>query len=198
MSWLSPAGLSIRRMPSMRRAPASGRCLRPTLAAARPGCGCSCAEIAERRKSISSVERQGGGEPAARRCPPPPWARAMIETSTSSSVARREPFCSPFFSRRTELSNEHRDLGALERPQLVDDALGVASSASTARNRRGQDGHRQLPQVVALHRPGRRHQLQLAGRGCPRRAGGRRAATSTPASISSAAISRGGGPCSRR
>ena len=35
--------------------------------------------------SSSVVEK-----PAARRCPPPPWARAIAETSTSSSVARSE------------------------------------------------------------------------------------------------------------
>ena len=50
----------------------------------------SCSASSARRNATSSGNSRSVEKPAARRCPPPPWARAMRETSTRSSVARRE------------------------------------------------------------------------------------------------------------
>ena len=93
------------------RRPTAGRELRvrPRRAGTRPARGTSIA-----------VEK-----PAARRCPPPPCSRAMRETSTRPSVARRLTLRSarpPSDRSRTSAG----DRGALDRAQVVDDALGVA------------------------------------------------------------------------
>ena len=129
-----PAGLSISSTPSIidhrKMAPSraesprrSGerrrrRVRRSRRAAARrsPGAGTRSAP-----RAASVVEK-----PAARRCPPPPCARAITDTSTSSSVARSETLRWPRRSPLGQLAHEHRDLRALHRAQLVDDPLGVA------------------------------------------------------------------------
>ena len=129
-------------------------------------------------------------KPAARLWPPPPWARAITDTSTSSSVARSETLRWPRALPAHDLADEHRDLRAPQRAQVVDDALGVAFLGPGAAEVLGVErGPAQLAVVVALDpRERERQQDQLAVRHRPRTGGGRRRARPRPASISSAAI----------
>ena len=126
-SWeVIPAGLSISRTPSTGRA-SGAAALRRRVAAGCPS-GASCAARRPRRAGTRSAARARASSRSRRRgvCPPPPWARAITDTSTSSSVARSDTLCWPAALAAQELADEHRDLRALQRPQVVDDALGVA------------------------------------------------------------------------
>ena len=64
-------------------------------------------------------------KPAAWRCPPPPPARAMTETSTLA-VGGAQRDLAPPAAAVGQLAREGGDLGALDRAQVVDDALRVA------------------------------------------------------------------------
>ena len=145
-SWdVTPAGLSARRTPS-----ASGRTeLREA----------TCA----RRNSTSSANSRSVENPAARRWPPPPPARAIADTSTRSSVARRRDLA----GRRAVglLSRTSAgDRRALDRAQVVDDALRVALVGAGGREVVArQVGEREQPAVEALDvGQAAREQLELA------------------------------------
>ena len=89
--------------------------------------------------------------PAARRCPPPPCARAMRETSTRSSVARRDTLRRGAAVVGEQVADESRHRRALDRAQVVDHALGVALVGARGRvvlAREVRDG--QQPVVEAL------------------------------------------------
>ena len=114
------------------------------------------------RASPASVEK-----PAAWRWPPPPWARAIardVDAVVGGAQRHLARPCSPS-PRRSRTSAGDR--GALDRAQVVDDALGVALlGAGRARSpRRVRCGERQQPVVVALDvgEPARQ-QLELAVR----------------------------------
>ena len=164
---------------SLHAARATAPAAQASVAAACPSeDGCSCAAIASRRNAISSSGSSVVEKPAARRCPPPPWARAITDTSTSSSVARSETLCWPLRSPLRELAHERRDLRALQRAQLVDDALGVALLGVGALEVLGAERReRQLAGVEALQLPEReRRAARACPAACPRTAGGRRPA----------------------
>ena len=63
--------------------------------------------------------------PAAWRCPPPPSARAMIETSTRPSVARRLHLALTGAVGRQQLADSTATAVPSTCAQVVDDPLGV-------------------------------------------------------------------------
>ena len=132
--------------------------------------------------------------PAARRCPPPPRARAIRETSMRSSVARSETLRGRLAAEL--LAHEPGDRGALDRAQVVDDALGVAlvgagGAVVVARSGASRSaGRRRSARRWSARAPAAR----ACPAGCPRRGAGRSRAASTPPAISSAAISCARGP----
>ena len=75
------------------------------------------------RRVISSIARSVEN-PAARLWPPPPKLRAIADTSTPSGCERSEPLRAAAAPRR-ELADERDELGAVDRAQVVDDALRV-------------------------------------------------------------------------
>ena len=178
---VSPAGLSISSTPSIGGGLARARRpLRRALVgrAAPEAARCSCAAIAlaQERDQLLGLQRRWRSRPRAR-CPPPPWARAITDTSTSSSVARSETLCWPGALAAEDLAHEHRDLRALQRPQLVDDALGVALLGVRRRRspRRSSVDQRELAVVEALDLRERDRRAARACRSaCPRTGAGRR------------------------
>ena len=105
--------------------PAGLRDQQHAVRASSSGCGYRCAAISRRRNSISSARLRVVEKPAAWRWPPPPSLRAITLTSTSSADARRLTLHHALAALLQLLAHQRRDDRALERADVVDDALGV-------------------------------------------------------------------------
>ena len=141
------------------------------------GRACSCAAIAlaQEGDQLVGLERRREARRAAVAAAALD-ARAITETSTSSSVARSETLRWPAALAAAQLAHERRDLRALERPQLVDDALGVAVARRSARSKSAALSTAIVSSPSSkrwMLRERERQQRELARRHRPRRAGGR-------------------------
>ena len=160
-----------------------------------PGSELRCAPISARRNSIScssSIEVEKPGRAGV--APAPLGAGDHRHVHLVVGGPQRD-FALAGALAAHDLAHEHRDLRAPQRPQVVDDALGVAF----LRRRRPRSRRRSSaisassPSSIALDpRRARSRAARACRSSCPRTGAGRRRGTSTPASISSAAI-----PCAR-
>ena len=134
----------------------------------------SCAATCSRRKPMRSSSDISVAKPAAWRCPPPPPARAMTETSMRPSVARSETLRRPRLP-SGQLARERGDLGALDRAQVVDDALRVAVLGARETEVLAREAGEGQParRRSAARGPGRAPAARAWRRACPRRGGGR-------------------------
>ena len=90
-------------------------------------------------------------KPAARVCPPPPWARAITRHVDLVVGGPQRDFALAGALAAQDLADEHRHLRAAQRPQVVDDALGVAFLGPGGGEVLGRQGdQRELAVVVAL------------------------------------------------
>ena len=168
-------------------------------AAVRRRTACSCAAIASRRNAISSsrVERRGEARGAT---VPTAALGAGDDRDVDVVVGRAQrDFVLALALAAGELAHERRDLRALQRPQLVDDALGVALLGA---------GRARSPRRSAPPASARRRRSAASGRApapaaracpsaCPRRGAGRRVRPRPRLRSARPPSGARAGPCSR-
>ena len=198
-----PAGLSISRTPSIAPAPRRRRGgAQATVAAALAVRGAGAAARRSPRagtptsSSGSSVGGEAGGAAVS---------AAALGAGDDRDVdvvvgGPQRDFVLALALAAGELAHEHRDLRPLQRPQLVDDALGVALLGLGAVEVLGaQRDERELAVVVAL-RPApsaSAEQRELARSACPRTGAGRRRARRRPLRSARRPSGARAGRCSR-
>ena len=156
-----------------------------------PGSELRCAPTSARRNSISCSSSIAVEKPAARRVAPAPLGAGDHRDVDLVVGGPQRDFSLAGALAAQDLADEHRDLRAPQRPQVVDHALGVAflgPGGGEVGGGRGRPAPARRRRSAGCGRARSR-----AGRACrsscPRTGAGRRPERPRPASISSAAIS---------